>query len=337
MKTGSTSKTQIETIQQALNAAMMYLHRNQLDYGEFRTYAAGNAAMDHDVYFDSSPFTTSLVLYSLSFLPDLRVQEMTARGLVFLQSEMEGQGVWRYWSSRNALHDVLPPDLDDTACISFILKQHQLAPANHEMILANRNHAGLFYTWLAPRETMPRKLKSEIRRMTQASALPFFSINGTREDVDYAVNANVLLYLREREETEAAIKHLIDLVSKPSFPGTSYYFDSFALYYFLSRAYFHGVASLAEARQAVLNSIFSRIAQNGSFGNELLTALAVCTCLNFGEFPDQLQDSVEYLVRIQSEDGCWARIPVWLDSAHYYGSQELTTALCIEALARSIL
>lgn len=330
------SPLQAMEIEHALHLAIEFFYHNQLEHGEFRTYAAGNEAMDDSCVLDSSPFTTSFVLYSLGFYDDLRIQEITARGINFLRSEMEGKGVWRYWSSYNALHKILPPDLDDTCCISFVLKQHRLTLTNREIILANKNRDGLFYTWLAPRADMPPKLMNEIQRVTKADSLPLFSLNGTLENVDCAVNANVLLYLGECREVQAVIPYIKRSVASQGLPDTSYYADSLAFYYLLSRAYLNGVTSLGETRRTVLDSMLSRKSPDGSFGNELSTALAVCTWLNFSEPRHQLDDSIAYLIRTQSKGGFWKKIPMWLGPAPYYGSEELTTAFCLEALARYI-
>ncbi|MBI5030986.1 MAG: hypothetical protein HZB51_10695 [Chloroflexi bacterium] len=261
---------------------------------------------------------------------------MTTRGLKFLCAEMERNGLWRYWSSRNALHDVLPPDLDDTSCISFILNQHQQTLANRELILANRTRDGLFYTWLAPRAASAPHWANEIRRATNTSARTLFSISGTLENVDCAVNANVLLYLGECRETQPAIDFLKQSTSKETI-CSSYYADRIALYYLLSRAYYNGVPSLEETRDAVIQSIITRQVRDRSFGNALLTALAICTWLNFNQPQSALDGAVAYLLRTQSHVGSWKRIPMWLGPASYYGSEELTTALCVEALSRYLL
>lgn len=326
----------ISTVERSIHLALDFLSRSQLKHGEFRTCAAENEAMDEACFFDSSPFTTSFVLYSLGFFQDARIRDMTARGLTFLQSEMEGRGVWRYWSSHNQAHSVLPPDLDDTACISFVLKQHGRMPANRDVILANRNREGLFYTWLAPREQTPVPLKKEIHRLAKAGSLPFFSMSGTLENIDPSVNANVVLYLGDCDETRAAIDYLKHTVTRQQMPDSGYYVDPLAFHYLLSRAYLGGVAALGDVRSAVLKALLSKKGRDGSFGNELLTALAVCTWLNFNAPRDQLKVSIDCLVRAQEQNGSWRKSPMWLGPAPYYGSEELTTGFCIEALGRSI-
>jgi hypothetical protein len=322
---------------QAISNAIDFLHRNQLPYGEFRTYASSDPEMKSECRFDSSPFATPLVLYSLSFSPDDRVQAMTTKALDFLTAEMEGPGLWRYWSSRNPRHRQLPPDLDDICCISHILKQNgRPLPNNREIILANRNEEGSFFTWLAPRTTAPPELKDTINRLIGADTLLTILLSGTVNDVDCGVNANVLLYLGEDGETRKAIGYLVGVVLDDKEDECSHFYpDRLTFYYMLSRAYFGGVSSLVEAKSAVLDKLVPMQDGNGSFGTALLTALAACTLLNFDYRTQALHGAIEYLVASQEKDGSWPRSPLFLGPAPYYGSEELTTALCVEALSRT--
>ena len=330
------SDRSIHTVERSIQAALDFLYRSQLAHGEFRTFASEHESMEGDSVFDSSPFVTSFVIYSLGFLQEARVDEMTARGLDFLQAEMDGRGVWRYWSSHNESHRVLPPDLDDTACISFVLKQHGRMPDNRQILLSNRDPEGRFHTWLAPRAQMAPALKNEIRRLSRADVLPFFSSSGTLDNIDPGVNANVVLYLGKCDETQGALAYLKRTVTEGQLPATSYYADLLAFYYLVSRAYQNGVETLQDTRSTVLQALSARKRKDGSFGNELLTALAICTCLNFHGPREELAEPVDWLVHAQDPSGWWRRHPMWLGPAPYYGSEELTTALCIEALGRYI-
>src|SRR5437867_2862916 len=122
-------------LRKAISKAIDFLYESQLDYGESRTYAWSDDNYRENCLFDSSPFITSLVLHSIGFWQDDRVRAITAKALDFLCAEMEGKGLWRFWSSRNKLHEFLPPDLDDTCCISFILNHYgRLEPDNRDLI-----------------------------------------------------------------------------------------------------------------------------------------------------------------------------------------------------------
>ncbi len=323
-------------IAQALCNALDFLRRSQLPYGEFRTYASPDPRMQAGCRFDSSPFVTSLVLYALGFVGDPRAEAMVARGLDFLAAEMEGPGLWRYWSSRNPRHRQLPPDLDDVCCIAHVLQAHgRPVPDNRAILLANRDGAGRFYTWLAPRTSAPPELVGTIDRLVGAETLLAILLSGTINDVDCAVNANVLLYLGRDDETRGAVEYLLGVVRDGrERESSAFYPDPLAFYYLLSRAWSNGVSALAPTRMSVLDRLLPQQAGDGSFGTSLQTALAACTLLNFEQRAAALGRAVEHLLATQGRDGSWPRHALFLGPAPYYGSEELTTAFCVEALSR---
>ncbi len=315
----------------AISKALNFIARNQLPYGEIKTYFSTDERMKNRCVFDSSPFVTALVVYCISFVEDPKVKEITRKAVQFLVEEKEIPGLWRFWSSRNPKHKRLPPDLDDTACIAFILKQYYspllysfLFGSNQTILLNNRNEQGLFYTWIVP---------------------PGHQNNW----VDSVVNANVLFYLGDCEETKAVCDYLQDLVLSDREKGSDRsYLRDLCLYYFMSRAYFQGARRLKDAKDAVSNKTISLQQEDGSFGDDLSTALAVCTLLNY-QYSDEtiLDRAAQSLVERQQEDGAWSKIAMvtgcfWTEGAGetgnwlagYWGSEELTTALCIEALAK---
>lgn len=315
---------------------MDFLCRSQLEHGEFRSYASSDDTRPETCLLDSSPFITSLILYSIGFWQHDQVQAVRTKALDFLCAEMEGRGLWRFWSSRNKLHEFLPPDLDDTCCIAFVLKKYgRFVPPNQDLLHANRNGEGIFYTWFAPRANTPPESVGEIQSLVNASAPLILSFLGELDDIDCAVNANVILYLGEIAQTKQALDYLIKLVLDEQ-QGTCsrYYLHPLSFYYMLSRAYANSASSLRVTADPIKSRVFSAQADEGSWGNELLTALAGCTLLNFASRGAGLDRAIEYLIRSQRDDGSWRRIPMFLGRSAYYGSEDLTTALCVELLAR---
>jgi len=300
----------------AIEKAIDFLYHHQLPYGEFKTYMSPNLRLEDQYLPDSTPFVTTLVLYCLGFVNCPKASEMTRKAVNFLIEEMKPPGVWRYWTSRTNQQPT--PDLDDTSCASFVLKKyHPHIDSNIGIVLSNRNDQGLFCTWIKDDHT-------------------------AQNDVDSVVNANVLLYLGEREETKAVCDYLNHIVLNDQEQGSYwYYLDHLALYYMMSRAYFNGVPKLRDSQNAVINKLTLRQQKDGSFGNELYTALAVCTLLNF-EYDDSttLNPAIDYISNRQQKDGAWARVAFYtgpeapIPHSFWFGSEELTTALCLEALAR---
>ncbi|MFQ5831061.1 MAG: hypothetical protein ACE5JD_18215, partial [Candidatus Methylomirabilia bacterium] len=308
---------------------------NQRPYGEFKTCASSDPALLEDVAFDSSPFVTALVVHCLDAVSGREADETRSKAIGFLESEMEPPGLWRYWSSRNEKHRSLPPDLDDTCCASYVLRRHETPlPPHRELILANRDSRGVFFTWVVPRSSLDPDLRAVVDRLTDPSALVDLVLSGGVNDIDCVVNANVLLYLGDSEATRAASEYLVDTVLEAKESGCSlYYPDPLTFYYMLSRAYYAGARSLGPAVGPVRDRVRAMRQGDGSYGDAMNTALALCTLLHLGGPRPEMDQAFHSLIREQSEQGSWPRRALYRDQVSYYGSEELTTALCVEALA----
>jgi hypothetical protein len=331
-------------IDNAIDRAVSFLRERQLPHGEFKTLLAKDRGMT-DPVFDSSPFVTSFVLYALSHLDRASVDDVVSKAVNFLGEEIEFGGVWRYWSSRQHKHHRLPPDLDDTSCISYALRiMDARVPNNRWAFRCARDAAGRFQTWLLPRrgELRPWLLLARSVGHCQARLLArkvvpagpedprFRTMHIVPDDVDPVVNANVVLYLGESAETAGALRYIIDVVTAQVSPFSLYYEDPLALYYAVARAHRHAAQSLAVLKDTIVDGVGNRRGKDESFANPLCAAMAVSVLLTYDSRPKIVEKSIEYIVKMQRDDGGWdahAFYNVW-------GSEELTTAFCIEALCR---
>lgn len=318
-------------IQNSIAKGLSFLAEEQLSYGEFKTYLSTDESMLNNLRFDSSPFCTSLIIYCISFLDEKIAKDITQKAVQFLIDEKEDPSLWRYWSSKNRKHKLIPPDLDDTACISYVLKKYYspllysyLFPSNIDVILNQKNKDGLFNTFIP-------------------------SNHKYNSSIDSVVNANVLLYLGESDVTKDVSKYLCDIILTDNEASSdSWYPDTVTLYYFISRAYFNGAKSLGVLREVLAKKI-TLLLDNGTFiRSSMHSALAICSLLNVNYNEEKvLDDLIQNLLDCQRDNGAWPIYSLWggnsgewsNDSRNYpegfWGSEELTTAFCIEALVRS--
>ena len=102
----------------------------------------------------------------------------------------------------------------------------------------------------------------------------------------------------------------------------------------VSRAFKNKVSCFKESKKAIIKYIFSLQKKNGSFGNDLDTALSLDILLNFNYSGKEVDLGIDYLLKRQEKNGAWRKAVLFLGPFpyRYYGSEELTTALSIEAL-----
>ncbi len=331
-------------LERALAHAVAFLRGRQLPHGEFVTLLGADRTMAHPA-FDSSAFVTSFVLYGLTHVDRAAVADIVAKAASFLIAEMEFGGVWRYWSSRQHKHSRLPPDIDDTACISFALQRAGFRrPRNGWAFRGNRDAEGRFKTWLFVTSrnradlwfAFARSVGDRQARLRNAKvATPddedsrFRVMHIDRDDVDPVANANAVLYLGERADTLPAIRFVIDAVLHES-PRSLYYEDPLALYYAVARAHRHSSPRLSAVAQPIVARILERAGRPEPL-HALHATLAASALLTFQPASELTATLLRRLVDTQRDDGGWDAYPFY----NVWGSEELTTGLCLEALARA--
>ncbi len=88
----------------------------------------------------------------------------------------------------------------------------------------------------------------------------------------------------------------------------------------------------------IIERILATLSVEGQLGKSIFdTAIGITTLINFGVKPQELYQSINFLISKQEAHGEWPR---WLffyinpQRPHGWGSEELTTAICVEALAK---
>jgi|TARA_B100000315_G_scaffold241545_1_gene262519 hypothetical protein len=315
------SNTQLKEIDNSINKAINFLYENQLNNGEFKTYACHDINMTN-CYFDSSPFITTFVLYSIKDVKNEKVDIITNKAINFLLNEQESGGIWRYWTSRTK--KPIPPDLDDISTISHILKLNNISfEDNVKLILNNRNKENYFFTWILDKKNQ--------------NLIPSY----IKHDVDCVVNSNVLLYLGENDPFVCSYINNAIKLNK----SCSIYYLELPFFYMVSRAFQNNITCFKESKNTVIINVLSKQKKDGSFGNSLDTSLALNTLLNFGYYRNEIEYGINNLIYQQSSNGSWKRFVFFeggsnksvsfaSPESYYAGSNELTTAITIEAMQK---
>ena len=307
-----------DQIQESIDRGVDFLYKNQLDYGEFKTYVCSDKLMKN-CSFDSSPFLTTFVLYSIKDVKDERIKEIINESLHFLLDEQELNGAWNYHASRDLKNPPVPDDADDTACVSAALVMNNFSfKDNLYLFNKYKNEEGIVSVWFSEEEKY--------------------------KEYDCEVNSNVLFYFSLLNIKDDPI---CDYINKKIFNkdyGCCIYCEKInneinkaPLFYLVSRAYKHGATCFNESRQQIIEELLLLQKDDGSFGNDLNTALSLNTLMNFNFYGEEIGLGIGSLMRGQSADGSYEKDIAWIDGINnLFGSEELTTAIAIEALNKYI-
>ncbi|MFA5485127.1 MAG: hypothetical protein WC260_02680 [Candidatus Pacearchaeota archaeon] len=289
-----------EEIESIIQKGIDFLYDSQLEYGEFKSYYCFDSNLSN-CYFDSSPFITTFVLYSIKDISNPKVNEIREKAIDFLLKEQKN-GSWSYWTTSN--NKTLVSDLDDTSCVSFILRQNNITfKENIYLIKNNKNTEGLYYTWINP---------------------PF------ENDLDCVVNTNVLLYLQENDSV--VCKYLNDAI-KNNKECSIYYPSRLSFYYMVSRAYSNNITCLSKSKQKIIKEIIHSQKEDGSVGNILETSLALNTLINFDYKGKGIDKIINYLI-LNFDDAINSKNLFYsyeINSAYFY-SEDLTLSIYLEGL-----
>lgn len=331
-------------IDESVLRGVNYLHQNQFPNGEFCCYIGHEDSM-RDTVPDANIFPSSLICYSLLNLAHLpKVDQMLQITGTFLQYQSMRGGVWNNFTMAHRYFKICPADVDNTACASIFLKAiNREFQGNERILLLNRNKARLFYTWYTfrPNTVWDKDYWLLILREFRypLSSFFFWTLNEARKnDIDGAVNANVLFYLGLKQETLPIIDFMLNIIAQHKEDDCDkWYRNPFTIYYFFSRNLHSGITELEPIRVPIIQRILATVKENGAIGESVLdTALGIISLIKLGHQSVVLENAINYLISEQGEYGEWARWALYYGGQkklQCYGSEEITTGFCLEAMA----
>lgn len=294
---------------------------------------------------DPSVFPTSLIACSLLTLErSPKLEGILNKIGSHLQYQMMRGGVWNHFTEKNEFwFRICPPDADNSVIAAKVLDLLNLAhPNNLPLLLENRSSKGLFYTWfvLRPRLSFNKTyLRIMLRELKYPIKSLFFWIKNEcgRNDIDAAVNANVLFFLGFNSYTQPIVSYLIDIIkNNQEHDCDKWYRNPFTIYYFISRNFNRGIEQLDTIKSTIIERILNHAKPSGGIGDSYQdTALGILSLIHAGFSGHKLRDAVKHLLSGQLDYGCWPRHILYYSGPSKvvgWGSEELTTGFCIEAL-----
>ena len=329
----------------AIHRGVDFLRLRQLQSGEFQTLVGPDPDLVKGSQPDPSLFATMHVATSLLEVRHDDVAAMLGRAAGFLRSEMLPGGLWRFWAASHLGSPGIPPDTDDTACITHLLQRLGFAvPDSRGCLLADRDREGRFRTWILPRPghvLRPRSWPMLRHARANSDRISLFFRSGPEpppaDGVDSVVNANALLMFGDRAATAPIVAWLGRIIDEGRAAETDRWYQSdLALFYAISRGVEHGVKSLATIAERVL-AIAEQM--GGVERPPLDTALLLSVLATLGGTRQSIAAAAEAIIAAQRDDGSWpARIFYYSGFGRHLscGSAELTTGFCVEALSRAM-
>lgn len=334
----------------AIEQGISFLNERQLSNGEFSNYMSGDEDMKGWISKESSIFPTALIGLCLLKLKGFsKVKDVLDRTAQFLLVEKGPYNTWNHFTSHHPLRKICPQDIDDTVLVSNFLKAMNYPKEvydNHQLIFHNKREDDLFYTWFTFRFKSNSskdywKLAARELKVLFKSVIFWTKFECTRYDVDTVVNANILSYLGVRGETESILPHLVGVIRNSNEGDCdSWYRNIFTVYYFISKSYNSDLSDWNILKELIVQRIILRRRKDGGFGDSTLdTALAISTLNNLRIDTLDLQKDYKYIMDSQNEGGGWNKRVFYYGGPKKlsgFGSEELTTAFCLEALTFAV-
>lgn len=334
----------IENLQAAIEKGTDYLFEHQYPNGEFCAYSAPDEKMQEWCYPEANVFCTSVIASCLLKLKeDDKISKVLIEAGTFLRFQMMRGGLWNFFTKFHVTFKFTPADVDTTVYTSALLKALGIDfPDNKYLLHNNMNKHGLFYTWIVWRlgtansvsrlKILGREFKRPIK-----SLLFWLQFEAKRDDIDAVVNANALFYLGLTKKTESIITYLVDILKNANEEASDkWYKNPIVFYYAVSRNY-PSIKELKPIKPIIIKRLMKKLNEDGSFGKSHLdNALVLVTLLNLGYSGSNLEMGIETLIRTQSKSGHWDRALLFYSGPKKvvgWGSEEITTAFCLEALA----
>lgn len=310
-------KNEHDEIKKAIRSGLRFLERGQKKDGSFPVFVSSSGTL-RGAKERQSVFPACLILSSLEKLPASDESErIKKKAAEFIKEQKSEFWSWNYWkrNSDESRNEPYPDDLDDTCCAASALAEYdaKLLPVKAVTGIVNlltyceSEEGGPYRTWIVPPEAAEKW-----------------------RDIDPAVNANVAYFLSLQEVELPSLATMAEETINSEKYFSPYYHSPNAVAYFISRWY------RGKYKEKMIGFLLEKRRKDGSWGNPLETALAVCAIANLGYDKEKMKESARSILQSRV-GGKWKACPFIIERVrngrkYLSGGEELTTAFCLEAL-----
>ena len=267
------------------------ISQGQLENGEFKTFLFFPDKPENGwIYAGPSVFITSSIAINLLKNHNIKAKKICKNAAQYIRSQMEEDGLWRFYPHHGIFKFNTPMDIDDTCLASYILQKENISyPDNKKLIYKQINKKGEFYIWFLPRLIILSNIKNFFRFLfdLRYSFPIFFPLKGRTsaalinyKDTEHAVNANAILYLGENLKTKKTINHLVEDLLFGSNHNQYFYPSILYTYFHVSRLYSDlEIKQIENLKNKVIN--YFKNEYDIDKMNIQEKAIAILTLLNF--------------------------------------------------------
>jgi hypothetical protein len=281
------------------------ISKGQLNNGEFKTYLFFPGKSENGwIYSGPSVFLTSSIAIALLKSKNNIAKDICIRAANFVHSQMEADGLWRFYPHYGLFKFNTPMDVDDTSLASYLLSECNIRfPDNRKILLKQLDRCGNFYIWFLPRWQFFSQPRLFFRFLfdLRFSFPIFFPLKGRTDaalirygDFEHAVSANAILYMKQNRDTQKTINHITEDILFGNEHNYFFYPGELYTYYHVSRVYEDGVKDFENIKQKVSNFFLNN--SDDIHQNVLNQAISVITLINFDIEPDLVKEIIQKIM-----------------------------------------
>jgi hypothetical protein len=337
-----------EIIDRKIANALDLLSLEQEQNGYFKTYHIQPNYGSGMVWkeYEKNGFVTANILVPLTTIKSNVAIKLLHDGYSATIGNKNKHGLWQYFNDKNEAY-FIPYETDTSSLFSYVARAINKPQNNENLFYEQINKDAHFNLWFLPAQISLfkhplHKLEIFLNWRKAQNRLAFINKLVAKEDSEFCVSANVLLYVGLNQYSNGVVRNLTNTMNSNSpIPLLYYPHELIACYLFSRTAYYANIRPFFECRDAVLNRVYNAL-DKLEVKDELLKILAAISLLIYDDQSNRanalFEECINFDIRINQPFAFYCSNSVIdynfntkLNNA-YFGAPALTIAIYIEFL-----